>query len=234
VRHSLATVVLGPILLAQGRYVRRVTPRLPEAPGPREGVLGSGAPLRLLIAGDSAAAGVGAASQAQALSGRLAAALAGDYRVEWRLVARTGIGVRELVDVLEAEPARPFDVAVTSIGVNDVTAGTSVERWVALQGELVRSLESRFGVAQALLSSVPPMHRFPALPQPLRWYLGGRASRLNGALAEWARERRDCEFVPVEFPLEPGLIATDGFHPGPAGYAEWARHLAQRIRARRR
>ena len=73
----LPALALSPLLLAQGVYVRRVTPRLPEAPGSRSGVAGGGPSLKLLILGDSAAAGVGAASQDEALAGQLAVALAG-------------------------------------------------------------------------------------------------------------------------------------------------------------
>ena len=62
-KETLAKVLLGPVLLAQGIYTRRMTPRLPEAEGERQGEAGSGDVLRLLIVGDSAAAGVGAATQ---------------------------------------------------------------------------------------------------------------------------------------------------------------------------
>ena len=58
-RLATAMVVLSPLLICQGMYVRRVTPKLPEADGPRSGEAGSGALLRLLVLGDSAAAGVG-------------------------------------------------------------------------------------------------------------------------------------------------------------------------------
>jgi hypothetical protein len=67
--YQLTTLALGPLLLAQGLYVRRKTPLLPEPPGARSGFAGTGRLLRVLILGDSAAAGVGAASQLSALSG---------------------------------------------------------------------------------------------------------------------------------------------------------------------
>ena len=51
---TLAKIFLGPVLLAQGLYTRRVTPKLPEAEGERQGDAGSGDVLRLLIVGDSA------------------------------------------------------------------------------------------------------------------------------------------------------------------------------------
>src|SRR5829696_9767961 len=88
--YQMASASLAPVFALQGRHVQRVTPRLPEPPGPRTGCEGAGPELRLLLLGDSAAAGVGAASQDEALSGRLVGALAATFRVSWTLVARTG------------------------------------------------------------------------------------------------------------------------------------------------
>jgi len=228
----LALLGLGPILLAQGYYVRRVTPRLEEPAGERSGIDGAGPPLRLLVVGDSAAAGVGVDTQAAALSGQLVAALAPDFRVEWKLLATTGHTTRDVLARLEAEAPEAFDVAVTSTGVNDVTGHTPPKQWLAQQERLVGLLRSRFQVRQLLLSSIPPMQRFPALPMPLGWYLGQRAELLNRSLGDWVQRDGGCEFVEPVFPLEPGLIAADGFHPGAAAYSIWARHLAERIRRR--
>src|SRR5918998_1273279 len=71
--HRLALLALAPLLVAQGRRVRRTTPRLPEAPGDREGVTGAGPALRLLVVGDSAAAGAGARDARGALGAPAAA-----------------------------------------------------------------------------------------------------------------------------------------------------------------
>ena len=89
-----AKLALGPMLLPQARWVRRVALRLPEAPGAREGVVGAGDPLlRLLVIGDSSAAGVGLADQAQALALPLAQRLSEviDGPVAWQLVAQSGV-----------------------------------------------------------------------------------------------------------------------------------------------
>jgi lysophospholipase L1-like esterase len=232
--YPLATAALGPLLFMQGRRVRRVTPRLAEAAGPREGTAGAGAPLRVLVLGDSAAAGVGVAAQRDALAGQLARALAASHRVSWKLLARTGLTAEALVDWLAAEPAQPFDAAVTSLGVNDVTDGVSPARWRAAQAALVDLLATRFGVAHVILSAVPPIERFPALPQPLAWYLGMRAKRLNATLAEWAATQPRCTFLRVALPLEPHLMAADGFHPGEAACATWAAQAAGALRERLR
>ena len=227
--HLATTIALGPLLLAQGRHVRRVTPVLPEAPGPRTGTAGEGPPLRLLILGDSAAAGVGAPSQHQALSGHLVAALARRHTVDWTLQARTGATTADALQALADLPRRPFDVVVTSLGVNDVTSNISVRRWVGLQAQLVAALREGFGRPRILMSELPPMHRFPALPQPLRAYLGAQARRYNLALAALAARSEGCTRVPLDLPNTESDMAGDGFHPGPAIYAAWAAELARHI-----
>lgn len=228
-RHLLATAALGPLLLLQGRHVRRVTPRLPEPPGPRAGRHGEGAPLRLLVAGDSAAAGVGAASQDEALTGQLVAALSARRALEWRLEARTGYTTADALAHLEALPADRYDVIVLSLGVNDVTSGIGRARWMARQAALADLLQARFSPRALLFTALPPMHLFPALPQPLRWYLGARAREFNAALADWLPRRPGCHLVLPEIDPDPAHIASDGFHPGPGAYAAWAGQLARDI-----
>ena len=97
----LPTLVLSPLLFVQGVHVRRVTPRLPESPGSRSGASGSGPSLNLLILGDSAAAGVGASSQATALAGGLVDELMPDFKVSWQLHAESGFTTRDLIARLD-------------------------------------------------------------------------------------------------------------------------------------
>lgn len=229
-RHAIATVALGPVLLAQGRRVRRTVPVLPEAAGPREGEAGSGLPLRLLILGDSAAAGVGARTQDEALSGQIAVSLAPSFRVSWKLLAFTGATTADMLKRLGAEPAEQFDVVVTSLGVNDVTGRVSLAAWRRAQQELIAVLQARFGARHILLSGLPPMHRFPALPQPLRWYVGSRARDFDRALARVAAGHPGCEFLALGHEMmDASAMAGDGFHPGPPIYTHWAREAARRI-----
>lgn len=230
-KHLATTLVLGPLLLLQGRHVRRVTPVLPEPPGPREGRAGQGPALRLLILGDSAAAGVGAESQELALSGQLAARLARRFDLRWKLVAQTGATTRDALQTLAALPGERYDVVVTSLGVNDVTGGRSTTRWIADQARLVDLLQTQFGARRILLSALPPMHRFPALPQPLRAYLGAQALRFNAALQAFAAATEGCTWVALDLSADEQDMAHDGFHPGPAIYAAWAERLADQINA---
>lgn len=217
------------MLLLQGYHVRRVTPRLPEPPGARSGRAGEGSPLRLLVAGDSAAAGVGAASQDEALTGRLVAELSARRALDWRLEARTGYTTADAHAHLAALPEDRFDVVVLSLGVNDVTRSVGRARWLARQTALADLLQARFAPRAVFFTALPPMHLFPALPQPLRWYLGARARDFNAALAERLSGHRGWHLVAPEFRDDRAHIASDGFHPGPAAYAAWAARIGREI-----
>lgn len=223
--------MMAPLLLGQGAYTRAVTPRLAEPQGPRAGREGRGPVLRLLIAGDSAGAGVGVDDQREALSGRLVAALAPHFDLHWQLVAQTGYTTLDLLERLQREPAQPFDVVILSLGVNDVTGAVRTGTWLARQRRLVTLLQQRFGAKRVLISSVPPMHRMRALPQPLRWMLGSRARRFNADLAVAVAGWSGCELLSVALPLDPESLAADGFHPGWLAYQQWALQLAERVRS---
>ena len=104
-------LVLSPLLVAQAVHTRRRAPILPEATGARRGRVGGkgtpAAPLRLLIVGDSSAAGVGVRTQQQALAGQLSRPLAQALgrTVRWQLVAKTGITTPEALGLLREQHA---------------------------------------------------------------------------------------------------------------------------------
>jgi len=221
--YQLAAVALGPVLYLQGKAVRRSIPRLPEPPGSRHGSTGSGPLLRLLVLGDSAAAGVGAAHQDEALLGRLVAALSAKFTVEWNLFAQTGATTAWTLRRVREIDGGPFDVAVTSLGVNDVTTGVGRRVWLTQQSELRGILRGSFGVTRIVVCGLPPVHGFPALPQPLRWYLGARAREFDHDLERDVEAEDGVSFLSLRFTEDVSLMATDGFHPGPGVYKEWGR-----------
>lgn len=226
-------LVLGPLLWLQGRYVRLRTPRLPEPPGARSGVVGSGPDLRILIAGDSAAAGVGAHSQEEALSGQLVRHLARRHTVHWQLHALTGEESPGLLQRLQELPEQPFDVVVISMGVNDVTALRAPRQWLHLQHGIAALVGQRFRPRLLVHCAVPPMHVFSALPQPLRWFMGRWAQSFNAHLRAALHQHpwRVHHMLPaMERETVAGQsLARDGFHPGPRAYAQWGQALAQQV-----
>lgn len=228
----LRTLLLGPLIVAQGLHVRRTVPVLPEPPGDREGQAGAGKPLRLLIAGDSSAAGVGTRHQDEALLGIVVANLATDFLVSWNVQATSGDKTLQTLDRLAGMTAQAFDVAVTSLGVNDAIGMVSLGQWRKRQASLRELLRRKFEVRLIVVSGLPPVHGFPALPQPLRWHVGLRASQFNRALAADVALENDAEFIDLRFTEDASLMSSDGFHPGAAVYAEWGKRVASVIRDR--
>ncbi|WP_299772112.1 SGNH/GDSL hydrolase family protein [uncultured Tateyamaria sp.] len=228
---GLPTFVLTPILLVQAVWVAARAMRLPEADGPRNGRSGGGPLLRVLILGDSSAAGVGAAHQDAALAGRLVAHLHSDYDVQWALWAQSGLTTSGMLRMLNTQPAHDFDVAVIALGVNDTKNGMHPTRWNANYVKLLQQLRRRHGVRRIYASGVPPLGAFPFLPRPLRNVLGARAARFDTILADLCADQDGVEHLPFDLPLEPGLMAADGFHPAAQVYDIWAMRIADALRA---
>lgn len=222
---SLSLALLSPLLMRQGKRVRALTPRLPEASGPHRGeVGGAGAPVRLLVVGESTAAGVGAADHQEGLTGQLATRLAAETRrpVHWRVIGRNGATASTARDQLLA-PARDVaaDVAVLVLGVNDTLRLTAPRRWTADLRRLVELVRQRCGPIPVLLAGVPPVGRFPGLPQPLRGVMGMRATLLDRAAARLAGTMDGVRHVTVPLPRGADeLFCGDRIHPSPAGYAQ--------------
>ncbi len=222
----ILTLLATPLLLVQGVWVVARAQRLPEAEGERIGIAGGGSPLRLLILGDSSAAGVGVLHQRDALAGRLAAHLSHDRAVSWTLVAKSGATTATALAMLADLPEDRFDMAVVALGVNDTKNGVSEHVWCKNYAAILNTLETRFGIMRICVSGLPPMGHFPLLPRPLRTVLGRRADRFDRRLRELADAWGNVTHVPLDFPMDVSMMASDGFHPGPQVYDAWAARLA--------
>ena len=226
---TFARAVLSPLLITQALRVRRTAQSLPEAAGPRKGRLGKGPPLRLAIIGDSSAAGVGVTHQSEALSGQLTHMLAGQFTVTWQLDALTGATTRSTITRLTPAARTPLDVIVIGLGVNDVTRLIPARTWITQQKALIDLLNTLYQPKQIYFSGMPPMGHFPLLPQPLRWTLGRHASKLENHRIAYLATRPNCTHVPFDLPLQPEMMASDGFHPAAPTYTLWAKEMASRI-----
>ena len=228
----LLLALLWPVLWLQAKYVRRITPRMPEPPGRRAGTAGRGPLVRLLVAGDSGAAGVGATTQDQALCGQLVRRLGRHHTVRWCVMAVNGLDSPGLLKLLQDAPSARFDVVVLSIGANDATSLCAPPRWAQMQNLLAGVISERFEPDLLVHSAVPPMHACRALPQPLRWFMGRWARQMNADLAVELADTRQRTLHRHPANTTSSGMATDGFHPNSAGYSAWADELSRHILAK--
>lgn len=227
-------LALAPLLVAQALNTKRRAPRLPEADGPREGQVGEGERLSLLIVGDSSAAGVGVRTQHDALAGHLTRTLAraSQRSVHWQLVAQSGITTAQALELLRQVRPVTAEIAVAVLGVNDVIDQVPSHRAVQQRAALADWLREFAGVRHVVFAPLPPVHRFPLLPQPLRRVMGDDARRHDDAMARWAATRDDVSHVPIPLALGPEHMADDGFHPGEPVYRVCGKALAAHIAER--
>jgi lysophospholipase L1-like esterase len=221
--------VLSPLLWLQARHVRRTVQRMPEPPGQRAGSAGCGSPLRLLVAGDSAAAGVGAQTQEHALSGHLVRRLSLHHTVEWCVLAANGLDSPGLLKLLQELPPERYDVVVLSMGANDASGLCAPMLWAQWQNNLAELIADRFAPSLLVHSAVPPIHACKALPQPLRWFMGRWARQMNTALANQLADQnqRTLHWHPKS--TTSCGMAVDGIHPSSDGYSVWADDLSRHI-----
>ena len=227
-------MMLGPVLLAQGKKMRRTALRLPVAAGQRTGVAsceGSKSELKLLFVGDSTMAGVGVRHQTAALAFQVATILAKQLgqEVRWQLVSKSGVNTSQAFEFVKGQELLPADVLVTALGVNDVTSQKTSCQFVADYEALIQGLLPRVGAQFAVISGLPPLHVAPVAPQPLRWYLGRCAHLLDEHLCRWIAPQRNIAYVSLQWATNPKEMAADGYHPGENLYRKWAGLVAESI-----
>ncbi|WP_315079267.1 SGNH/GDSL hydrolase family protein [Acinetobacter guillouiae] len=229
---KISTIVLVPALILQGYHVKKNTPRLAEPQGLRKGVIGQGKALSILILGDSAAAGVGVEDQREALLGCLLDELTSNFEVTYQLEAKTGDSTLEILQRTKQLDNQQFDVVITSVGVNDVTKLISPQKWIQQQRGLYTEIEVKFLPKMILVTGVPPMNLFPALPNPLGWLFGQYSSAMNQKLAHFIENKINYQLIRFDLAHFKTLnlqMARDGFHPSQEIDQIWAKQISQCI-----
>jgi lysophospholipase L1-like esterase len=227
---SVAMALLAPLLLVQARQTVRRAPRLPGASGPPHGSVGHGDPRRrLLVIGESTAAGVGARAHTHALPGFIATDLSGRLggTVSWMARGKSGATTRRVLAELVPAGLEPFDVTVLTVGINDLFDRRALRPWAGDLLALIQALHSENGRTRVVVSGLPPVDRAPGIPQPLRFVLGRQARAMDRTMRQ-VSAAGGATYVPIEVAAARAsdLFASDGFHPSQAGYREWARLLA--------
>jgi lysophospholipase L1-like esterase len=222
-----AGMILSPLLLAQGKLLRKRHPRLPNAPTPWSGRIDGPQPLSLLALGDSTIAGVGVDDAMQGLVAHLARGL---YRrtargVTWASFGQRGATTKNVnADYLPKalEQTSKADVVVLSVGANDAIALRPVSEVEEHLLATISSLHSHHPHALVLVSSLPAFHLFQAIPVPLRTVMAGHAQAIERRLRPRIEKLSFALMSPPPPRYPQNFFASDSFHPSAQGYSIWA------------
>jgi len=186
-------------------------------------------PVRLVVLGDSSGVGLGAERPEDTAGLVLLQRLQGaGLAASLDVIAVSGADARDLADQVSEALARGVDVALISVGANDVTHRLPARVGGRLLGHAV--LRLRDSDAEVVVATCPDLGAVRRLGRPLRWWAAvasrrewwaqGRAARRAGArvVSVGARLGR-------EFSRNPSHFSRDGFHPSSAGYAALAQEL---------
>lgn len=215
-----------PFVLPQAVHVRRTALRFNGADGAAEGIVGDGDTKRLLVFGDSIAAGVGASEFSNALVGQAARSLSDitEQKIHWSAEGHIGANSKNLLRKLaNVKTTGPVDYVILSIGVNDVTSLATLRAWRSNLTELLHRLSDVHCKPVIAVAGLPPLSGFPLLPQPLRTIIGSRGMEFDRVAQDVVADHSNAMHVPIEFATTPERFAADGFHPSDLGYSEFGR-----------
>ncbi|MBA2551342.1 MAG: SGNH/GDSL hydrolase family protein [Nocardioidaceae bacterium] len=184
-----------------------------------------GEPIRMLLIGDSSAAGYGMVDPLDTPAAMLASGLAHIAHRPVRVCSRAAVGARSagLDRQIDRGLAEHPDVTIIVVGANDVTHGV---RPVDAVHDLVASIRRlRETGSQVVVGTCPDLGTIRPLAPPLRQIARQLSRRLAAAqtgavIAAGGHAVSLRDVLAMPFLLTPGeLFGDDRFHPSLTGYA---------------
>lgn len=231
-----ATAAVGMGLLgAQAALAKHVIGAETEPGFDDEGSYGAGVgdPYRILVLGDSTAAGVGADSAAHTVGATVATGVAAitGRPVELRNVGRSGATSPQLLAQVDRGLAAMSDpqVAIVMIGANDITH--RLDRAAATRALSDTVTRLRAAGAEVIVGTCPDLGTIRPIPQPLRslvrrWSRALAAEQTVAVVQAGGRTVSTGDLLGPMFAEQPAeMFSADRFHPSAAGYARAAAAL---------
>lgn len=220
----------APFLYLQGQRVRRKIGRLPDAQGETIGKHGDGESfVKLLVIGESTAAGVGARTHETALAGQFARFLSEKVgkSVHWQVIGRSGITVKETIHELVPKiPGERFDYILVALCGNEVLKLRSPRTFRRDMIKLLGILQEKNEGASFFITNAPAVRLSPVLPQPIKFILGSLSALHDSNAKEFTAKMKNVFYFhqPQEVPED---FFADGIHPSEKGYTAWSKRMIE-------
>lgn len=223
------------IIKAEAALARRIVGTPFDSSPDDNGIYGHGpgAPIDVVMLGDSTAAGMGADHPHQTVGAIISTGVAALMGRSVRLTNAAVVGAesgdleRQLATALE-EIDRPA-VAVIMVGANDVTH--RIDRSTAVRHLEVTVRRLRALGSEVVVGTCPDLGTVEPIAQPLRaitrrWSRDLAAAQTVAVVEAGGRTVSLADLLGPEFAASPReMFSQDRFHPSPAGYARAAAAL---------
>lgn len=198
-------------------------------------IAGAIRPLRLVMLGDSTAAGVGSPTVEGSLPVLVAERVATELERSVTVLGHGVSGAR--TDDVRATQVplladATADVIVVVVGSNDVTHLTPPWTLRRQTAELLAATREAAPGTPIVLAGIPLFGGADRLPLPLRWVVMAYARPLRTAQQQVALDTDGVRYVNIArdasplFREVPDAMSADGYHPSPVGYGLWADAIA--------
>ena len=137
-----------------------------------------------------------------------------------------GVGITKNSFTLTGLTAENADLVLVSMGGNDVFQLTPPWVWKNNINTCVKLLFQNYKNPLILFSPLPPVGRFPAIPNPLRIVFGFWEFLLQASLAQAINSLENAHLLDERYPDGKEYYLEDGIHPSPLAYDPWSEKLA--------
>ena len=209
--------------------LKREVPRLPLPGDSPFGICkGKDKEFKILGLGESPMAGVGIAKHSLTLTGLTAVKLNKllGCSVKWEILAESGLSLKNLNKLIGEQLGKNSNLVLVSMGGNDVFQLTPPWIWKNNINTCIKLLFQKYKKPLILFSPVPPVGRFPVIPNPLKIVFGFWEILLQASLAETINSMDNAYLLDERFPDGKEYYLEDGIHPSPLAYDPWSEKLA--------
>lgn len=243
---ALISIPLLPFLYYQGKQIRAIVPKLPEA----QGIEGQSQPngksestMKVISIGESTIAGVGVETHEEGFTGTFANELSRlfNLNVAWKVYARSGYTAnrveKKLIPRITENKA---DLIVVGLGGNDAFTLNRPSKWKVEIGSLIKSLSSKFPKAIIVFCNMPPIKEFPAFTSLIKFTVGNLVEILGEELQKTVNDYENVFYFGEKITLEGWIdkfqlnvkkedFFSDGVHPSKLTYQTWAKDIANEL-----
>ncbi|MFC0261071.1 SGNH/GDSL hydrolase family protein [Fontibacter flavus] len=222
-------IPFSPILIQLGKNLRKNITRLTPF---SEAIVhkSHSAKSKILIIGESTAAGVGASSVEKTISSQVFHQLKKAHDIY--NLGKNGLRAFQLKKLYtkgNPEDLTKIDIVIILIGANDCFNFTSPGKFQSALSEFLEEITSIGSVKKIIIPTIPPVNQFPAIPSLIRFFLGWHRSILAREILHLKTKFSLVDFENSSEKFPKNFFAPDGIHPSDLGYELLAKQISDKI-----